>query len=424
MREKLEDNIYTAIEDHREAMVSFLQRLVQQPSVLGNERGAQEIVYHKLKSLGFSTEIWEPRLDVLASHPAFAPVEWDYNGRPNVTGVLQGNGGGKSLAFNGHVDVVSPEPLWGWSYDPWGAEIVGNRMYGRGAGDMKCGIAMVFLALEALKETGVRLRGNVYMETVIEEECGGNGALACRLKGHASSADAALVVEPTNLATGIGELGVIWFRVRARSLSGHVAQAHKSGNVIESCFPLMRALRGLEAELNQQINHPYFRDIEHPVNLNIGTIQGGQWPSSVPVECSFVCRLSYEPGITNLEIRQRIEACIYEAAAQDALFKNMPPVIEYYGFQSLASTIDRDHELLSALGQAHRHITGEEIQKFAFTGTTDARSFNLYSETPATAYGPVVGNIHNADEYVELDSIVTGAKTTALFMMNWCGVEE
>lgn len=421
---KTEEQVLLMIEGLKKDMVSFLQALVQQPSTLVKERPAQEIVYRKLKSIGLSVELWEPRISELCVHPAFAPVEWDYNGRPNVTGVLKGLGGGKSLALNGHIDVVSPEPLWNWSHDPWGAEIDDNRMYGRGTADMKGGIAMMVLALESLIKTGVKLKGDVYIETVIEEECGGNGALACRVRGHAANAEAAIVTEDTDLTLGICELGVMWFRVRLRSSSGHVAQAHKSINVIESCYPLMQALRNLEAEMNDQINHPNYQSHEHPININIGEINGGHWPSSVPAECSFTFRLSYEPGISNLEMRKRVESCKYKASQENPLFHRYPPQVEYYGFQSEGDWINKAHPLVQSFGNAHKAVTQKDLALLVFTGTTDMHSFNLYSKTPAVVYGPRGENTHTSDEYIELDSIITGAKTLALFILKWCGIGE
>lgn len=419
----IEMKVFSTIDALKDSMVSFLQALVRCPSTLGNERSAQEIVYRKLKSLGLRAEIWEPRLSDLCAHPAFAPVEWDYTGRPNVTATLPGSGGGRSLALNGHIDVVPPGPSWDWDYDPWGAEIVGNRMYGRGAADMKGGIAMVLLALEALRESEVTLKGNVYFESVIEEECGGNGALACRLRGHAADSDAAIVAEDTNHIILVGEMGVMWFRVRVRSGSGHVAMAHKSGNVIESCYFLMQALKRLEEEMNAQVSHPYFANYEHPVNLNIGEIRGGHWVSSVPSECWFACRLSYEPSIPNREMRKRIETCLSEASQEHPLLRENPPQVEYFGFQCEGDWIEREHSHVETLAKAHQMIAGEVPQRLAFPGTTDVRSFNLYANIPAVAYGPKGENIHAANEYVELDSILTGAKVLTWFMLDWCGVE-
>ena len=237
---EVEQRVLTEVERHEASMISFLQTMVRQPSTLGHEMGAQQVVYRKLRSLGLAAEMWEPRLDLLHTHPAFAPVEWSYEGRPNVTAVHKGRGGGKSLVLNGHIDVVSPEPLWGWSYDPWGAEVVGRRLYGRGAEDMKGGIAMMVLALEAIIAAGLSLHGDVFVESVLEEECCGNGTLACRLSGYSAGADAAIIPEPEGLGANVVDVGVMWFRVRVRGTSGHVGDAHKAINAIEKCFLLIR----------------------------------------------------------------------------------------------------------------------------------------------------------------------------------------
>lgn len=419
-----EQSIIEEVTDHQDSMITFLQAMVREPSVRGNERGAQEVVYRKLRSLGLPVERWEPRLDMLARHPQFAPVEWDYKGRPNVTATLQGSGGGRSVVLNGHIDVVSPEPLHEWKFDPWGAEIRNGRLYGRGAGDMKCGIAMMVLAVEALQAAGVRLKGDVFLESVIEEECGGNGTLACRLNGYSAAASAAVVTEPYSLYYGKADLGVLWFRVIVQGGSAHVAQGHKHGNVIESCFGLMQALRELEAQMNAESRHPLYQEHPHPVNLNIGLIQGGHWPSSVPSDCTFECRLSYQPGVENHQVRRRIEECIRTAAAQHPVLQGNPPRVEYYGLQSTPCVYEENGEFIQALGRAHQAATGNPLQGFASTGTSDARYFPLVSGIPATCYGPVAGNIHAADEFVELDSIVTAAQTLALFLLDWCEGEN
>ena len=419
-----QEQVLAEIDRHAEGMIAFLQALVRQPSLLGQELGAQQVVYRKLRSLGLAARMWEPSLDLLAGHPAFAPVEWSYAGRPNVTAVLPAQGrGGRSLVLNGHIDVVSPEPLWGWSHDPWGAEVVGRRLYGRGAADMKGGIAMMVLALEALLAAGARLRGNVYVETVLEEECGGNGALACRLDGYSAGAEAAIIPEPFGLTAGVADLGVMWFRVRVRGSSGHVLAAHEANNAIEKCFPLIQALHGLEAEMNAEVRHPSYAGKEHPITLNVGIIQGGDWPSSVPAECAFTCRLSFEPGLPYRSVRERVEACILAAAQEDAWLAEEPPRLEYHGFRAEGSVTDEDGDLVQVLGRAHRLAGNGELRCSATTALTDRRYFVLYEGMPAVSYGPVGGNIHNADEYVELDSIMAGARALALFVLDWCGCE-
>ena len=137
------NRVFEEITNLEESMISFLQDLVKEPSTLGNEKGAQLIVYNKLKEIGLEARIWDPDIYVLEKHPAFAPVEWDYRERPNVTAIHATEmKEGKSLVLNGHIDVVSPEPMWEWKHDPWGAVIENNRLYGRGSADMKGGIAI------------------------------------------------------------------------------------------------------------------------------------------------------------------------------------------------------------------------------------------------------------------------------------------
>ena len=415
------NRVFEEITNLEESMISFLQDLVKEPSTLGNEKGAQLIVYNKLKEIGLEARIWDPDIYVLEKHPACAPVEWDYRERPNVTAIHATEmKEGKSLVLNGHIDVVSPEPMWEWKHDPWGAVIENNRLYGRGSADMKGGIAMMILALEAIIKSDIELFGDIFVETVIEEECGGNGALACRLDGYSKSANAAIVPEPFSLQASIADLGIMWFRVRLKGTSAHVAEASKYGNVIESCYPLIQALRELERKMNANVKHPLYKDHEHPINLNVGTITGGHWPSSVPSECSFVCRLSYMPSMKNREAQQLVKECIQNEAQKHQLLRKHPPLIEFYGFQSEGSVLDKKSELINVLGKAHQEVTNEEMKFVASTGTTDMRYFNLYEGIPATCYGPIGGNIHTSNEYVELDSIITGAKTLALFVLEWC----
>jgi acetylornithine deacetylase len=409
---------WAAIDTRKDDAVAFLQALVREPSTLGNERGAQDLVYRKLRSLGIETVMWEPSLELLRRHRAFAPTEWIYLGRPNVTGVIRGTGGGRSLVLNGHIDVVSPEPLWGWTRNPWGAEVVDGRLYGRGAADMKGGIAMMLLAVEGVLAAGAPLAGDLHVETVIEEECTGNGTLACRLRG--PRVDAAIIPEPHALSAVVATMGVLWFRVRVRGAAGHVLAAHQAVNAIEKSMILVEALRRLEAEMNQEISHHAFRGLEHPVNLNVGVIQGGVWPSSVPADCAVTCRLSYEPGIAVDVVKTRVEACVAEAAAADPWLSQVPPVVEYYGFQADGSEIASDHPLLEALASSHEAVVGAPLSRKVSTACNDMRYFLCYFDTPATCYGPAGANLHACDEYVDLDSIVAGARTLAHFILHWC----
>jgi len=417
------NRVCNEIDNRKEGMVSLLQDLVRKRSVLGNERSAQEVIHTKWQSLGLESKMWQPRKGVLACHPAFAPVEWDYEGRPNVTAILASpTGDGRSLVLNGHMDVVSPEPISMWTYDPWEGEIVDGRMYGRGAADTKGGIAMMALTLEALRASDVSLRGNVILETVIEEECSGNGTLACRMAGY--NADGAIVCEPYSLKANIATMGVMWFRVTVRGSGAHVLEAHRAVNAIEKCFFLVSALRRLEEQMNLKIIHPLYREREHPVNLNLGKMHGGDWPSNVPALCEFECRISYPPGVRPSEVQQEIEDCIAKSAAEDPWLSKSPPSVAYYGFRAEGCEVDPKNPLGRLLGDCHLEMLSEKMGFDISTACDDTRYFNNYFGMPAVGYGPKGGGFHGPDEYVELDSIVMGAKTLACFITEWCGVAE
>jgi acetylornithine deacetylase len=402
-------------------MVSLLRDLVRERSTLGNERSAQEVIHAKWQSLGLEPKMWEPTASMFAGHPAFAPVEWDFQGRPNVTAVLSSpTGQGRSLVLNGHIDVVSPEPISMWTVDPWEGAIVDGRMYGRGTADMKGGIAMMALALESLLASDVALHGDVILETVIEEEASGNGTLACRLAGY--NADGAVICEPYRLQASIATMGVMWFRVTVQGSGAHASRTFQAVNAIEKCFPLVKALRQLEEQMNLEVTHPRYRGLEHPVNLNLGKMHGGDWPSSVPALCEFECRISYPPGVSPSEMQQRVEACLTEASMADPWLIEMRPTVTYYGLRADGSDVDSECPLIRVLGDCHRHVLGEDMGFYISCGSDDTHYFNNYFDTTAVGYGPRGGGSHGADEYVELESIVAGAKVLACFVMEWCGV--
>jgi acetylornithine deacetylase len=204
--------------------IAALADFVRIPSLTGEEGAGQEHVAALLRGLGAEVDCTEPDIDAMfAAFPDIAqyPTHWqhdlilpyeelptsaalresglapvlDYRGRPNVVGVLKGSGGGRSLILNGHVDTVTIEPREAWTRDPFGAEMDGGMMYGRGASDMKGGLMAAILAVAYLREAGVALRGDVIIQSVVNEDHAGNGTLDLVRRG--ITADAAIVLEPT-----------------------------------------------------------------------------------------------------------------------------------------------------------------------------------------------------------------------------------
>jgi acetylornithine deacetylase len=262
--------LWDEIDRREDEFVQLVAALVKHPSLLGNEAEVQHFIAEHFRNSDLETDVWE--LDEsIKDLPDSGDSGVPFEGRPNVSGVRKGTGGGRSLIINGHVDVVSPEPVDAWNYDPWAAEIVGNRMYGRGALDMKSGVAINILLPRLMRDAGIQTKGDLVLHSVIEEECTGNGALAASKQ---NIADAAIVTEPSGGTLTIAHVGVMWFKIRVQGRSAHAAVAPTGVNAIEKTVPIIRALRQLDTELNKSI-HPLFKDFDHPINLNIGVMQSG-----------------------------------------------------------------------------------------------------------------------------------------------------
>jgi acetylornithine deacetylase len=288
---------------------------------------------------------------------------------------------------------------------------------------MKAGLVSCLFALDALKAIGLRPAADVFVQSVVEEECTGNGALACLQRGY--RAQAALIPEPTDETYTSAQVGVMWFQVKVRGVPVHVLRADAGANAIESAFRLIQALRGLEAEWNKRkSNDRHFADHHHPINFNVGKIAGGDWASSVPAWCEFDMRVGLFPDQDLATARREIESCIKQAAEKDAFLRNMAPEIVYNGFQAEGYVLQGAEEPLKVLDGAHRAIFGEALKPVASTGTTDARFFGLYADIPAIVYGPISENIHGFDERVSLASVLKVTQSMALFVADWCGVDK
>ena len=395
------DALREYIDSHVEDLHDLTARLVREQSVLGTEEGAQRIAEERLTALGFTVERVQPDEQALRADPWAGLPILPYEGRTCVAGRLPGSGGGRSLHLSGHVDVVPVESPERWSHDPWGGAIADGRMWGRGAGDMKAGIAAYLLAVEALLAVGAP-RGDLLFTTVIEEECGGNGMWSVLRAGY--TADGTLIGEPTDLRVHLNGVGVIWARLTARSEGAHAAVASEHGQPVDQILQAVQGLRALELALNDgQDGHPY--------NLNLGEIHGGVWPSSVPAEVVLRCRLGFAPELEPADAQGLLRRAVESSA---------PGVqVEFEGLRAKGYEHSADNALVALVGECHAEIHGrsEPPGRKLSTATTDAR----FVAEPCCCYGPAAGNLHGIDEWVDLASMRHTALTVALVASRWCG---
>ena len=327
--------------------------------------------------------------------------------------------GGRSLILNGHVDVVSPEPVAQWPRDPFVAHVEDGWLYGRGAADMKCGLAAMVGAVKGLRRLGLEPHAPIHVQSVVEEECTGNGALQTVLSGY--TADAAVITEPFGAAITTSQVGVLWFHVRMLGLPGHAAESGHAVNAIESSLQVIQALRVLESEMNAAPPPPYDA-YPHPIGLNVGTIRGGDWPSTVPGECTIGFRIALYPGMAIRDLQDRIETIVAEAAAADEAMFTQPPEVIYRGFRAPGYELPLDHPLVTTLSGAYARHHGVAPALVATTGTTDARVFGLVAGIPSVCFGPYAEQAHGVGERVYLPSVTQTAQVLGLFIRDWCGV--
>jgi acetylornithine deacetylase len=402
--------------------IRFLADLTRMPSLRGEEATAQDFMARAYADRGLTVDRWQIDVERIRHLPGFSPVAVSYDNAWNVVGAHRATPAagapGRSLILNGHIDVVPTGPLDMWSTPPFVPEIRGGWMHGRGAGDMKAGLAANLFALDALTRLGLAPAGDVYLQSVVEEECTGNGALACLERGY--RADAVIIPEPMGKELMSAQVGVIWFQVKLRGRPAHVAVAGTGANAIEACYPIMQALHRLEHEWNER-GHPAFAGHAHPINFVVSRIDGGDWTSSVPAWSTFDMRISLFPGMALEQVRAEVEGCIAAAAAADPYLVANPPQVVYHGFMAEGWELPAGTEAQAVLAQCHGTVTGKPLATGPSTGTTDARFFGLYGGMPALVYGPTAERIHAFDERVELESIRRVTQTIALFIANWCG---
>jgi acetylornithine deacetylase len=407
-----------AIDAAAESAFAFLERFVAEPSTVGAERGAQDVIATELARLGFAvTELAVP--DEISDQAPAGVAQYSYVGRQNVLGRLN-QGGSPSLLLNGHVDVVPAEAAL-WPSDPFMPVRSDGWLTGRGSGDMKGGFALGLLAIEGLQRAMPdALAGELSFLSVIEEECTGNGTFAACQAG--VLADAVVVLEPTDLDVLLGGIGVLWIEIEIDGVPAHAESADRAQNPIGSVPAILRALARFEEQLNGEAGlDPEFAGVARPYNVNVGTVRAGDWASSVPGRARIGVRVGFPRAWSPDKAFKRVSAAILDASTEDRWLAGHPPAIRPTGFRAEGHLLPAEHWLAEGMADAHLAATGTHPRRAATGATTDARYYLNQFGIPALCYGPLARNIHAIGEAVELASIMTGAKALARFIAAFYG---
>lgn len=415
--------IARAVEDRREEAVRLLQELVRVPSVTGDEGKVQEVVERAFRERGLSVDVWEATPEEISPYKEHVGEQTGYENRPNVVGVRAGRGGGRSLLLNAHVDTVAGGDPEAWTHDPFGGEVEGDLLYGRGSCDMKGGLVTYLVALDALSELGVELQGDVSVAATVGEENGGLGALSAVLRGY--RADAALITEPTRLALVPAQGGSLVFRLTVPGRSAHAAVRDRGVSALEKFVPIFEDLMKLEEERNAALSHPLYEGLRNKVPINVGLVRAGNWASTVPESLVAEGRVGLIPGEEIEDFRETVAERIAGVAERDPWLGENPPKLEWFGGQFAPAEVPPDAPIREAIKRAHKTVTGEEPAVEGVPYGADMRLFIYFGETPCVMYGAGDVNVaHAPNEHISITELLTATRTTACLLADWCGVAE
>ncbi len=403
--------------------VERLAALVRHASTLGREAGALDEMAANYESLRLVPRRIPTDPVALRDHPGLSPPLIPYDGRDNVAALHAPRAVlGRSLALQGHVDVVPEGAADLWLTPPFEPVVRDGRMFGRGAGDMKAGIVSYLTAFEAIRMAGLQPAAPVQMQAVIEEECTGNGALATMLALRRT--DAVVIPEPGPgmAAMYSAEVGVVWAWVTVTGRPVHVRDMHAGINAIEAAMRIAARFKEYEHEANRAERvHAAFRGVNHPVNVNVGTLEGGEWNSSVPTRAKLGLRVGVMMGDTARAVRAEVERIVADAARY---LPGAKVTVDFRGFMADPCTFDVESDICRLAKRCYAEASGGELRDYPATGLTDGRFFELYQDTRVACFGPEAQEIHGIDESVSLDSMHAVTRSIALLMAEWCGLER
>ena len=398
--------------------IDALQSLVRVPSITGDERAVQELVAGLLDAVGCAVERLEVDPAAFArDDPDWPGAEMPRDALPIVFGRL-GSPGGRRVLLVGHVDVVPVGDPDTWTRDPWAAEIDDGRLYGRGAVDMKGGVASILGAIRAVTTAGLtdRLRGEVLVASVPSEEDGGQGMLAAIRAG--ATGDIAVITEPTGMDVVIAHAGAITFRLSVPGKAAHASVRREGVSALDKLGLLVRALEDDEAHRNAAELDPLMTVLGLPYPTIVGKVQGGEWASTVMDRVEAEGRYGVKLGQTWREAEVDLRACIAAACAADPFLREHPAKVELVGGKFSSARIPADHPLPVGLADVAQTTLGRRPALLGEPYGADMRLLVNEGATPTVMFGPGdVTAAHSADEFVPVDDVIGCARTLAAWVV-------
>jgi acetylornithine deacetylase len=396
----------------RDQLIDDLQTLVRMQSITGSEEIVADWAAGALQELGLTVEMVRPDLAGIRADPAWPGEEMPRTSLPVVVG--RAGRGDRRLIVSGHLDVVPPGDLATWTFDPWAAEIREDGLYGRGACDMKGGVAAILAAVRALGSSGdlSRLDGELMVVLVPSEEDGGQGTLAAIRSG--ATGDMAIIPEPSRLDVIVAHAGAITFRLTVPGRAAHASRRREGVSALDKLFVLTQALGADEARRNEAETDPLMTVLGLPYPTIVGIVEGGEWASTVLDRVVAYGRYGVRLGQTPADAEAELRAVVAEACSEDDFLREHPATVEITGGRFGSARMPADHALPVGLADVAESVIGRRPAMRAEPYGADMQMFVNQGGTPCVIFGPGdVKYAHSADEFVPLDEVETCARVLA-----------
>ncbi|HST86713.1 MAG TPA: ArgE/DapE family deacylase [Kineosporiaceae bacterium] len=418
--EQAQARVLAAIDES--ALVATLVELVRIPSLTGSaaESDLQHRIADELIAADLDVDLWSLDLKALSDDPDFPGMEVERTEGYGVAAVTAG-AGTAALLLQGHVDVVPVGDPRRWDgFDPFAGRIAGGVLFGRGACDMKAGLAVNLEVVRAIRRSGVRLERPLGFHSVVGEEDGGIGAFATMRRGHVG--DACVITEPTSGKLVVANAGALTFRLAVTGRAAHGSARLEGHSAIDAFLPVRAALMELERERNLD-RDPLFGNSPLPYPISVGRLRAGDWASSVPdlleAEGRFGVRLDEDVSAA----RAAFEAAIAAACERDPWLRGHPVDVSWPGGQFASGRIALDHPLIEETANAVAAVTaGPSPEPIAASYGSDLRLYTGLGKIPTVHYGP--GDVrfaHAPREQVPLAEVIQAARAMALLAARRCG---
>jgi succinyl-diaminopimelate desuccinylase len=393
----------------REELIRFTQDLIRIPSVFcpndpeGNEAGAAQYVADYLDRAGF-----EVRMEEVTP------------GRPNVWTLWRGDRPGKTLLFEGHTDVVTEGRAEEWEYPPFGAELVGRRIYGRGSCDTKGNLAAAVMAVRAIKDSGLPFAGQLLLCHPVDEEGMMSGIKHFIRRGYADGVDGAVICEPEENQLCVTQKGAMRVEVTVRGKMAHGAMPLSGVNPVTRAARFVVAVGTLEQEeISRHGEDPFLGYPSITPTILLGPESGEPQINVIPASAYVALDIRTVPAQSHAEIVARLEDCLADLKAEDPDFEADLEVIE----ERPPTETDINDPLIRAMTAAHSQLTGRPPRYNGVPGATDGTLLHAWANVPIVTTGAGNRTIpHHTDEWVDVNELLITCRLYAATAMYFCRV--